>query len=143
MTVPRRAPQPPPPAHDPVLPLFLDVLRDRGHVTFVLADLPADRCGMVELDKAVVVLDGRNTEAQHRATIAHELHHLACPDCPEHEVEEMTAEILVPIADALAAAATAGADLTQVAARLGVDPQLVRARIRSIPTGAETADGVG
>jgi Zn-dependent peptidase ImmA (M78 family) len=125
-----------------VLPLFLDVLRDRGHVSFVLADLD-NRCGMVELDKSVIVLDASNTVAEMRSTICHELLHLHCDECPEDEVEEMTAGILVPLQDALAAAAEAGADIAQVAARLGVDEQLVRARLRSIPHQQGYADGVG
>lgn len=142
MTFPRRAAQPHPDP-DPLLPLFLEVLRARGHVSFVLTDL-GDRCGMVELDKSIIVLDAANTTAAMRATICHELLHLHCDDCPEEEIEDMTAGILVPLADALAAAADAGADLTRVAARLGVDEQLVRARLRSIPQQQQGyADGVG
>lgn len=141
MTFPRRPPTDRGP-HDPVLPLFLDVLRARGHITFVLADNLGHRCGMAELDRSIIVLDAANTVAEHRATITHELVHLQCGECPEHEVEQIAASILIPLEDALAAAATAGADITDVAARLGVDEQLVRARIRSIPQQG-TADGVG
>lgn len=143
MTVPRALPARSHPAEgcDPLLPLFLDVLRTRGHVTFVLAEDLGERCGLAELDRSVVVLNGRNDIATHRATICHELLHLDCDECPEDEVEQMAAEILVPLPAALSA--IAGADIDQVAAVLGVDRQLVRARMRSVPSESETADGVG
>ena len=139
---------PPPPGSlpgpDPVFPLFLDVLRKHGRVSFVLADDLDGRCGMVNFDQAVIVLDAGNDCGAMRSTIAHELGHLDCPECPDDEIEQMTAERLVPLTDALAAAHAAdSADMIRhVANRLGVDTQLVRARIRDIPTQG-TADGVG
>lgn len=143
MNVPRALPVSSPhhDGSDPLLPLFLDVLRARRMVTFVLAEDLGERCGIVELDESVIVLNGRNDTATQRATICHELLHLDCDDCPEHEIEQMTAEILVPLPAALQASRGAGID--QVAAALGVDRQLVRARLRSLPTGSEAADGVG
>lgn len=142
MTVPRALPaRSHPEGCDPLLPLFLDVLRTRGHITFVLAEDLGERCGLAELDRSVVVLNGRNDTATQRATICHELLHLDCGECPEDEVEQLAAEILVPLPAALSA--IAGADIDQVAAVLGVDRQLVRARMRSLPSGSETADGVG
>lgn len=128
------------PDTDPVLPVFLQVLRERGTLTFILADL-GTRAGIVALDKNVIVLNETNTDGAHRATICHELLHLHCGECPEHEIERMTAELLVPLPDALAAANTG--DITRLADRLGVDPQLVRNRIRALTADAEHRDGVG
>lgn len=143
-TAPQPLPgRPNPDGVDPLLPLFLDVLRARGHVTFMLSESIGDHCGLAELDQSVIVLNERNDTATQRATICHELLHLDCGECPEDQVEQMAAEILVPLHDALAARAHTGANLATVAARLGVDPQLVRARIRSLPSGSEAADGVG
>lgn len=128
-------------APDPLWPLFLDVLRHRGHVTFMVADL-GEACGIVNLDRSVIVLDRRNDQAVMRSTVGHELEHLDCPDCPEAEIEQMTAELLVPLPEALAAAQlTVG--VHAVADRLGVDPQLVRARIRSVTAEQDAAGGVG
>lgn len=118
-------------------PLFLDVLRAHGTVTFLLADL-AGRHGLVELDKAIIALDRGNTAPEMRATIAHELHHLECPDCSDDDVEAMTAELLVPLPAALAAAG--GADPDTIAANLFVDPKLVRARLRSLEPRRDSAD---
>lgn len=127
------------PAADPLFPLFLEVLRRKGHVTFLLAEL-GDRCGIVNKDRSVVVLDTGNDEAAMRATVAHEMHHLTCPECPDEEIEQMTAELLVPLPDAMAAQMQG---VRSVAERLGVDPQLVAARIRTIIADRDAADGVG
>lgn len=113
---------------DPMLPLFLDVLREQRYVTFVLADDLGDHCGLLDREHHVVFLDARNSVGVQRATIGHELHHMACPDSPEDQIEAMTAALLVPLTDALTV--RAGADLAEVADRLGVDPALVRARLR-------------
>lgn len=128
---------------DPLLPVFLGILRTWKQVTFMLADDLGGRCGITNLDTAVIILDAHNSDAAMRATILHEMLHLESADSPDEEVERRTAELLVPSHEALAAARTPGADIRQIAARLGVDVQLVRARIRSIPTQSETADGVG
>lgn len=140
---PRRSPGTPTTsaAPDVMWPLFLDVLRKRGHVTFMLADL-ADQCGRVYFDHSVVVLDRANDPAAMRSTTAHELQHLDCPDCDEDEIEDRTARLLVPLPAALAAAQIHGG-ARAVADRLGVDPQLVHARIRSIAADGDAASGVG
>lgn len=126
---------------DPLFPLFLEVLRRKGHVTFLIADL-GDDCGLVNKDRSAIVLDSGNDQAAMRATVAHELQHLACPDLPDEEIERMAAEMLVPLPDALSAAQVRGG-VRAVAERLGVDPQLVAARIRSIVAEPDGARGVG
>lgn len=113
----------------PLLPMFLQVLRDFGSITFVLADdLGSKLCGMTNLDTAVVYLSERNTDGEMLATIGHELAHLANPTASEAAVELAAAMALIPACDALRAAATG--DLRSVADQCGVDEQLVRARIR-------------
>lgn len=107
--------------------LLLAALREHRIITFVVADLGGDRCGLVDRQDNVIFLEETNTDGAMRATVAHELHHLVCPQCPEDEIEAMTAEMLVPLSDALAA--QAGADVDQIAARLVVDPALIRARM--------------
>lgn len=137
---------PTPPPHeqacpDPVLPVFVEALRSRGTITFALADL-GKHAGLVDIDGGVVFLDRGNSLGEMRATIAHELHHLNCPDCPEDEVEQMTAELLVPLHDALVAQAPGG-DLQRIAARLGVDAKLVRARVRGLTHRGTVEEDVG
>lgn len=118
-----------PPAPDPLLPVLINVLRERRRLTFVLEDDLAGHCGLTNLEDGVVYLEAANTFGEMRATIGHELHHLLDPDSPEHEVEQLTAELLVPLPHALAA--EANGDLAAVAEQLGVDTQLVRARLRA------------
>lgn len=127
---------PTPPSPDPVLPIFIEALRSRRAITFALADL-GNRAGLVDLQTGTVFLSADCSLGEFRATIAHELHHLNCPECPEDEVEQMTAELLVPLHDALIAQARG--DLAEVAERLGVDVKLVRARMRGIAQSAEDA----
>jgi hypothetical protein len=116
-------------APDPLLPVLFDVLRDRGRVTLVLAEDLAGHCGITNLEDGIVYLESSNTFGEMRATLGHELHHLLDPDCPEHKVEEATAELLVPLNAALAAEAEG--DIASAAEQLAVDPQLVRARLRA------------
>lgn len=140
----RRMPQPPqtPPvdpdgrlvtATDPaaVMPLLVDALNAAPHRTLsiVLVDDLGPYCAVTDPDSAVIYLDARCTPGEMRATIAHELVHIACPDCGEEEVESRAARQLVPLADAVAARP---GDLAAVAERLGVDAALVRARARDM-----------
>lgn len=115
-------PKPP----DPVIPVLLDVLEERRTVTLVLADDLDGRCGFTDKHDAVIFLDRSNTLGEHRSTLVHELLHLAKPELAEDKVEALTAELLVPLPDAMAA--VTDADLCTVADSLGVDAQLVRAR---------------
>lgn len=112
-----------------LLTTLLDALRARQQITLVLVPDLGPYCGRTNLHDGVVFLDGRNSDAAQHATLTHELIHLACPECPEDDVERQAAELLVPLPDALAA--QADGDLRAVAARLRVDEQLVRARLRA------------
>lgn len=115
-------PKPP----DPVLPVLLDVLEERRTITLVLADDLDGRCGFTDKQDSVIFLDRANTLGEHRSTLVHELLHLARPELAEDKIEALTAELLVPLPDALAA--VTHADLHAVADSLGVDAQLVKAR---------------
>lgn len=112
---------------DPILAALLQALATHRRITFVLADLD-DHCGKANLDSAVVYLADANTIGEMRATVLHELMHLICPECPEDEVEAQAAEMLVPLAAALAAQACG--DFAGAAEMLVVDSALVRARLR-------------
>lgn len=114
-----------------LLPTLLAALRARQQITLVLAPDLGRRCGVTDLHDSVVFLDARNDDGAMHATLVHELLHLVCPDCPDDEVEAQTAEALVPLDEALTARATG--DIAGVAARLRVDEQLIRARLRTIP----------
>lgn len=126
---------------EPLFGLLLAALREHRIITFVIADLGGDRCGLVDRQDNVIFLEGSNTDGAMRATVAHELHHLVCPECPEDEIEAMTAEMLVPLSDALAA--QTGADVDQIAARLVVDPALVRARMGDLGDTPEQNERAG
>lgn len=124
----------------PLLPLFLQVLRDFGSITFVLADdLGTKLCGMTNLDAAVIYLSERNTDGEMLATIGHELAHLADPTASEETVERAAAAALISELAALRAVTTG--DLRSVAEQCGVDEQLVRARIRGNPFVALDEEG--
>lgn len=114
-----------------LLPTLLAALRAREQITLVLAPDLGRRCGVTDLHDSVVFLDARNDDGAMHATLVHELLHLVCPECPDDDIEAQTAERLVPLADALAARDTG--DIAGAAARLQVDEQLVRARLRAIP----------
>lgn len=109
---------------DPMLPVLLDVLEERRTITLVLADDLDGRCGLTDKIDATIFLDRGNTLGEHRATLVHELLHLARPDLSDEKIEALAAEILVPLASAMASV-----DVQAVADTLGVDPQLVRARL--------------
>lgn len=122
-----------------LLPTLLAALRAQGQITLVLAPDLGRRCGITNLHDSVVFLDARNDDGAMHATLVHELIHLVCPECPDDEVEAQTAELLVPLADALAAQATG--DIAGAAARLRVDKQLIRARLRGMPAADEDEAG--
>lgn len=133
---------PPDPAdRDPLLPVFMEALaaqRNRS-ITFVLVD-NLGQCGLTNLDAGVVYLSAQNSYGEMRSTIAHELYHLLCPDdCTEDDIEARAAELLVPLSEALAAQARG--DMVAAAEQLGVDTALLRARLRGLDTGDQTAAG--
>ena len=109
---------------DPMLPVLLDVLEERRTITLVLADDLKGRCGLTDKKDGTIFLDRGNTLGEHRATLVHELLHLARPDLSDQKIEALTAEMLVPLTSAMGSA-----DLQAVADTLGVDAQLVRARL--------------
>lgn len=120
-----------------LLTTLLDALRARQQITLVLVPDLGRFCGRTDMHDGVVFLDGRNSDGQQHATLTHELIHLSCPDCPEDDVERQAAERLVPLPDALAARATGTEE--ELAARLRVDAQLVRARVRGVDDRADEA----
>jgi hypothetical protein len=109
---------------DPMLPVLLDVLEGRRTITLVLADDLDGRYGLTDKVDGTIFLDRGNTLGEHRATLVHELLHLARPDLSDEKIEALAAEMLVPLASAMASV-----DVQAVADTLGVDPQLVRARL--------------
>lgn len=125
-----------PPDH-PLLTTLLDALRARQQITLVLVPDLGPHCGLTDLHDGVVFLDGRDDDARQHATLTHELIHLTCPECPEDDVERQAAERLVPLSDALAAQTSGRYD--EVARRLHVDAQLVRARVRAVTARDERA----
>lgn len=122
-------PTPPP---DPMLPVLLEVLEERRYITLVLVDNLDGRCGLANKQDGTIFLSAENSVGEHRATLVHELLHLQRPELPDHKIEALTAEMLVPLDHAIAA--TNGAGLHAVAATLGVDAQLVRARLDAADT---------
>lgn len=116
----------------PLLHTLATALSSRGQITLVLAPGLGAKCGAMGLaDKrdGVVYLDGALALGELHATLVHELRHLICPDCGDDAIEDQTAALLVPLVDALTAQATG--DYAGVAARLRVDEQLVRRRLRA------------
>ena len=107
--------------------MLIGALEQRRILTLVLADNLDGRCGLTNKSDAVVFLDRHNTPGEMRATLSHELMHLLQPGWSEEKVESIVAEMLVPLKSALAARAHDAYD--EVAERLGVDAQLVRARL--------------
>lgn len=124
---------------DPLYTTLIQALRSRGQITLVLAPDLGPSCGITDLHDSVVFLDARNSDGAMLATLVHELIHLICPSCPDEDVEAQTAELLVPLPDALAARASG--DLAALACRLGVDEQLIRARLRTLEAAAEDEAG--
>lgn len=122
-----------PPHTGDVLGTICDILADIGQVTVALADPDriGHRCGVADRERGVVLLNAAHGFGKRRATLLHELLHLACPDCDDDEVEQATAAALVPTREATAVV-LGTADVEQVAARVDVDPQLVRARIAAL-----------
>jgi hypothetical protein len=121
---------------DPVLPMLIGALEQRRILTLVLADNLDGRCGLTNKSDAVVFLDRHNTPGEMRATLTHELMHLLQPDWPEEKVESIVAEMLVPLPAALSAHRHGNFD--DIATTLGVDAQLVRARL--VAADGESAD---
>lgn len=126
-------------ASDPLLHILIGALERRTMVTLVLADDLDGRCGLTNKTDGVVFLDRHNTLGEMRATLAHELMHLLQPSWSEEKVEATVSEILVPLPAALAA--QRHGTYEEVARRLGVDAQLVRARLRA--AGREAVNVVG
>lgn len=126
---------------DALFDILNDALKKHRRITFALTGELINTCGITNLEHAVVFLSDANSQATMRATVAHELIHLLCQDCPDEEVEAMAAEALVPLPAALEALASGS--MSEVAARVGVDEQMMRARVRTIPLAGESQHGVG
>lgn len=93
----------------------------------------------VDLDKRLIWLDSRLTQAERRCSLAHELGHLergslcdpAAHTAEERAVEEWAARRLID-AHALSHALQWSCHLDEVAEELWVDEHLVRARLRCL-----------
>jgi Zn-dependent peptidase ImmA (M78 family) len=127
----------PPTPYDPLLPVFLDVLRRRRSLTFIYAEDLGAHCALTDLDNNITILNGRNTLGEMRSTMGHEFGHLLRPDDTEDQVEALAASWLVPAADALSLGA--GVNVANIAERLCVDPAMVRARLRDLELPVERA----
>jgi hypothetical protein len=122
---------PPQNLFDPVMLLLIEALERHIAVTIVMADDLGDengrpRSGLTDKQSATIFLRRDNAAGEQRATAAHELLHLICPELPEHTIESMAARLLVP--DDFADADVL--DVQAIADELCVDPQLVLTRIR-------------
>lgn len=112
----------------PALRLFREALDRYGSITFALADLP-DNAGITNLDAGIVFLHHDLTLGELNATVSHELNHLVDPDGTEDDIEARTAHMLIPHSAVIAV--REGADIAEIAHQLGVDPALVRTRMRN------------
>lgn len=123
---------------DPILPALLEVLGERRTLTLVLTDLQGCS-GLTDRHQAVIFLDHSNSFGEQRATLLHELLHLARPDMTDPQIEALTAEMLVPLQDVIHAQTPD--EESAAAERLGVDAQLVRARLAAAETEPTVALG--
>ena len=125
------------------LPVLVAALRRTRTITITLVDnldafattngvppTPKGYAGLTSIETGEVYLDAGSDDGELRATLMHELGHLVDPEATEEEVEMRTAEMLVPLSEALRAHHTG--DHTTVAARCHVDAALVRTRIRGL-----------
>lgn len=125
------------------LPVLVAALRRTRTITIRLVDnfddfaaaagvppTPEGYAGLTSIETGEVYLDANSNDGELRSSLMHELGHLVDPDASEEEVEMRTAEMLIPLAEALRAQHTG--DHHAVAARCHVDTQLVRTRIRGL-----------
>lgn len=102
-------------------------------------ELDGDLLGCVDLDRRLIWLDSRLTQAEQRSTLAHELGHLergsicspGAQTAEERAVEEWAAVRLID-AHALARALQWSCRVEEIADELWVDEHLVRARFRAL-----------
>lgn len=96
--------------------------------------------GCVDLDKRIIWLDSRLTQAERRCTLAHELGHLergvVCCDPlaaenEERAIDEWAARMLIP-AGSLVRAFQWSSHLPEIADELWVDLHMLRARLRGL-----------
>lgn len=120
---------------NPLIAPFRSVLRTHRMIAFIYVEpggLGGRRCGEVIVtprDGAYVYLDDGCTDGEYTATIGHEIAHLADPhEQDETVIEGRAAAMLVPLHDAMTA--RTHDEIEAVARRHGVDPKLVRARVR-------------
>jgi hypothetical protein len=125
------------------LPVLVAALRRTREITITLVDnlddlatmsglpeRPDGYAGLTSIETGEVYLDANSNDNELRATLIHELGHLVDPDATEEEVEMRTAEMLIPLSEALRAHHTG--DHHGVAARCHVDTALVRNRVRGL-----------
>jgi hypothetical protein len=125
------------------LPVLVTALRRTREITIRLVDnlddfaahsgvppTPKGYAGLTSIETGEVYLDANSSDGELRATLMHELGHLVDPDATEEEVEMRTAQMLIPLSEALRAQHTG--DHAAAATRCHVDAALIRTRIRGL-----------
>jgi Zn-dependent peptidase ImmA (M78 family) len=105
-------------------------------------ELPGDLLGCVDIDRRIIWLDSRLTEAERRSTLAHEIGHLErglpcdhgesnASDVTERAIDQWAARQLIDIR-ALASAFQWSSHLAEIAEELWIDEHLLRERLRCL-----------
>lgn len=115
--------------------LLRGAFRERVMVTLVNTTLLPGERGLTNTDTGAVFLDvDAMDDAQLHATFFHELAHLDDPGRSEEEAEQAAARALIA-RDAALRVAAGEATVSSMARHLGVDPALMRARLRDTDLG--------
>lgn len=115
--------------------LLRGAFRERAMITLVNTTLLPRQRGLTNTDTGAVFLDiDAMDDRELHATLFHELAHLDDPGRSEEEAEQAAARALITRDDALR---VAGGEATaaSMARHLGVDPALMRARLRDTDLG--------
>lgn len=103
-------------------------LRGMDDWTCRIVDLPGDLLGVTDANERTIYLQRGLTQAQRRATLAHELQHARRPGDREHCVDATAVRHLIPL-HALIEALRWSRDEHELSECLWVDEQTVRARL--------------
>ena len=116
------------------------VLRSLPDWTVIFADLPDGMLGATDHQRKVIYLDRGMTQAQRRATLAHELQHVhrgpvsaALVEQDEQDVDHAASRELIPIESLVSAVKWCHhGDLDELADELWVDRDTVETRLRNL-----------